>query len=72
MIVPSDGSNLSGQTSSTLSLTNVQSSEAGSYTVVVTNSAGSVTSSAASLTVDPAPVAPTISAHPSSQTAPPV
>jgi len=38
------------------------------FTVVVTNSAGSVTSSTATLTVNPAPVAPSITAQPVSQT----
>jgi hypothetical protein len=37
--------------SSTLSLTNVQPSQAGRYTVVVTNAQGSVTSNEAALTV---------------------
>ena len=38
------------------------------FTVVVTNSAGNVTSNAATLTVNPAPVAPSITAQPSSAT----
>jgi hypothetical protein len=50
---------LSGATSSTLTLTNVQASDTGNYTVVVTNVAGSVTSEVATLTVtNPAPPAP--------------
>jgi hypothetical protein len=40
-----------GATNSTLSLTNVQSADQGSYSVVVSNSAGSATSDPASLTV---------------------
>ena len=47
-----DGAAISGATSSSLGLTNVQSADEGSYTVTVTNSAGSVTSSAATLTVN--------------------
>jgi hypothetical protein len=38
------------------------------FTVVVTNSVGNVTSNAAILTVNPAPVAPSITAQPASQT----
>src|SRR5205085_1613223 len=38
------------------------------FTVVVSNAAGSVTSSAAALTVNAAPVAPTITTQPASQT----
>lgn len=63
-----DGATLAGATSATLSLTNVQAGDAGSYTVTVTNSAGSVTSSAATLTVNPAAAAPTITTQPTSQT----
>ncbi|WP_316810117.1 immunoglobulin domain-containing protein [Pedobacter heparinus] len=47
-----NGTNISGATSASLNLTNVQTTNAGSYTVVVTNSAGSVTSNAAVLTVN--------------------
>lgn len=39
-----DGTNLSGATSATYSLTGTQTNQAGSYTVVVSNLAGSVTS----------------------------
>ncbi|MEK8029231.1 DUF3500 domain-containing protein [Ideonella sp. DXS29W] len=45
------GTSISGATSSTFSIAAVASSDAGSYDVVVSNSAGSVTSSAATLTV---------------------
>jgi len=45
------------------------SSDSGSqFTVVVTNSAGNLTSSVATLTVTPAPVAPSITAQPANQT----
>lgn len=43
--------NISGATAASYSITNVQASHAGSYNVVVTNSAGSVTSNNATLTV---------------------
>ena len=49
------GSPLKGATTSALALTNVQPSDAGSYALVVTNIAGSITSSAATLTVTPLP-----------------
>ncbi|HOC57775.1 MAG TPA: choice-of-anchor Q domain-containing protein, partial [Verrucomicrobiota bacterium] len=53
-----NGTDLAGQTTTALSLSNVQTTQAGSYTVVVTNAAGSVTSAAGVLTVvlPPAPV----------------
>jgi hypothetical protein len=46
-----NGTNVFGATNSTLALTNVQTTDAGSYLVVVTNIAGSVTSAVATLTV---------------------
>ena len=48
-----NGTAISGATSSTYKISSVKSSDAGSYTVTVSNSAGSVTSSAATLTVNP-------------------
>ena len=45
------GTNIAGSTTATLAFANAQTTNAGSYTVVVTNSAGSITSSVASLTV---------------------
>ncbi|MEO6001967.1 MAG: immunoglobulin domain-containing protein [Opitutus sp.] len=50
-----DTTNIAGETGSSLSLTNVQTTAAGTYTVVATNSAGSVTSIGAVLTVNAAP-----------------
>ncbi len=44
---------ISGATSSTLTLNNVQSMDAGNYTLTASNSAGSATSSAAALIVTP-------------------
>lgn len=46
-----NGTNLAGAISSSLSLNNVQPGQAGSYSVVITNAAGSATSSSANLTV---------------------
>lgn len=46
-----NGQNLTGVTASSLSLTNVQFTNAGSYSVVVTNTYGSTTSAVAQLTV---------------------
>lgn len=48
--------NLSGATAASFTLTNIQPINAGDYTVVVTNSFGSITSSVAKLTVNAAPV----------------
>jgi hypothetical protein len=50
-----NGTNIIGATNTTLTLTNVQPNEVGSYAVVVTNPAGSVTSSSATLTVNNVP-----------------
>jgi hypothetical protein len=47
--------NVAGGTSATLALANVQAANAGNYTCVVTNVAGSVTSNSATLTLDPTP-----------------
>lgn len=49
-----NGQPLAGQTAATLSLNNVQSGDAGTYTVVVSNSAGQLTSNPATLSVTPA------------------
>lgn len=51
-----DGVAIAGATGATLSLGNVDESAARSYTVVVTNAAGSVTSTAATLTVSERPI----------------
>ena len=59
------GTNLSGQISTTLSRANVRTNDAGPYTVVVTNMAGSLTSQVATLTVL---VPPTIASQPQSRT----
>jgi hypothetical protein len=48
-----DGNNLPGETNTDLTLTSVNPSMTGTYTVVVSNGDGSVTSVAATLTVSP-------------------
>lgn len=62
------GTDISGATTSTLTLNAVTLASAGTYTVRVSNSAGSVTSNPATLTVNAVAVAPTITTQPQSQT----
>ena len=57
------GTNLSGATNTGYSITNIQPANGGDYTVVITNSFGSITSSVATLTVNAAPL---ISSQPQS------
>jgi len=61
-----NGTNIAGATAATLTLTNVQASQAENYSVLVTNELGSVVSSNAVLTVMLVP--PDITAEPSSVT----
>lgn len=63
-----NGTAITGATGATLTLSSVTTSSAGSYTVVVKNSAGSVTSNPATLTVLTPATAPTITTQPVSQT----
>jgi len=56
---------ITGATTSTLTLTNVQAADAGIYVAVVTNSAGSATSNPATLSVNAS--GPAISVQPQSQ-----
>lgn len=63
-----DGVAITGATLASFTLNNVQLPDAGSYTVVASNSAGIATSEVAVLTVNPVPVAPTITLQPVSQT----
>lgn len=58
-----DGANV-GMNATTFSLATTSVSDAGSYTVTISNAAGSVTSNAALLSVHPAPVAPTFTLQP--------
>jgi hypothetical protein len=60
-----DGDNISGATSATLTITNVQTTNTGTYFVVITNYGGSVTSSNAVLTVGNFP--PEITTQPTNQ-----
>ena len=61
-----NGVNIPGATNAVLAFPNVAASDAGNYSVVVSNTSGTVTSGAAVLTVN---VPPTFSVHPQSQTA---
>jgi LmbE family N-acetylglucosaminyl deacetylase len=60
-----NGANIAGATAASLMLSNVQPAAAGSYTVLVTNMTGSLTSPAAVLTVL---LPPAINAHPQTRT----
>lgn len=59
-----DGAALAGATSATLTLTNVSAASAGAYSVVATNTIGSVTSANATLTVNATAAPPTITTQP--------
>ncbi len=64
-----NGTAISGATSSSYTTPAETTSASGTqFTVVVSNSVGSATSNAATLTVNPAPVAPSITTQPSSAT----
>ncbi|HKD52214.1 MAG TPA: immunoglobulin domain-containing protein, partial [Candidatus Acidoferrum sp.] len=64
-----NGLNIAGATSATYTTPATTTSDNGStFAVVVSNSAGAATSNAATLTVNAAPVAPTITAQPTNQT----
>jgi len=60
-----DGNSISGANSSSYTISSVSTSDAGSYTVTVTNDCGSATSYGADLTVR---TPPSIDSHPSDQT----
>jgi hypothetical protein len=67
-----NGVDLAGATNSALTISSAQNSDAGSYSVVVANIVGSITSNTAQLTVTPAivtpvVVAPVIASHPAAQ-----
>lgn len=61
-----NGTALSGQTGSSLTLSNLNSTDAGTYTCVATNTFGSVTSNSATLTVTGVGTPPTLSVQPAS------
>src|SRR5260370_167271 len=64
-----NGVNIAGATSSSYTTPATTTSDSGStFGVVVTNTAGTVTSASATLTVNAAPVAPTITTQPANQT----
>jgi hypothetical protein len=64
-----NGVNVAGATSASYTSPVTTTSDSGaSFDVVVSNTAGTVTSAAATLTVNPAPVAPTLTAQPGNQT----
>ncbi len=67
-VINGDGSQISGSTTASLTVSNAQTNEDGNYTVIVTNLAGSVTSSVAVLTVAQLPE---INNQPTNQTAGP-
>ena len=65
-----NNTDVAGATSVSLTLTNVQLSDAGSYNVFVTNSAGALSSASATLTVNaPTAQTPVFTVHPISNTA---
>src|SRR5207245_2685828 len=64
-----NGANIAGAISSSYTTPATTTADSGStFRVVVTNTAGTVTSAAATLTVNAAAVAPTITAPPANQT----
>ena len=65
-----NGTSIGGATATNLFFATVSTNDAGGYDVVITNVAGSITSSVATLTVyvPPSGVAPTITTNPQSQT----
>ncbi|MGH7956966.1 MAG: immunoglobulin domain-containing protein, partial [Opitutaceae bacterium] len=63
------GNAIAGATGSTFNIASTTLNDAGSFDVIVSNVAGSVTSNPAMLTVTPAPTAPVITSQPASQNA---
>ena len=63
-----NGVNIAGATAENCSVVNAQSANAGSYRVIISNAAGSVTSTAATLTVNPVVQPPTIVDRPAGAT----
>jgi hypothetical protein len=64
-----NGANIAGANSASYTTSATATTDSGStFDAVVTNTAGTVTSTAATLTVNPAPVAPTITTSPTNQT----
>lgn len=63
-----DNNPISGANSSSYTINSAGTGDAGNYWCDVTNSAGTATSNAASLTVNPLVIAPSFTGHPASQT----
>jgi len=63
-----NGVNIAGATAANCSVVNAQSANVGSYRVIVSNAAGSVTSTAATLTVNPAVQLPVVLTQPAAAT----
>jgi hypothetical protein len=63
-----NGVNIAGSTAPNCSVVNAQSANVGSYRVIVSNAAGSVTSTAATLTVNPAVQLPVVLTQPAAAT----
>ena len=63
-----NGANIAGATSASYTIASAATTDAGTYTVVAANSAGSATSNGASLTVGAATSAPVFTTQPVSQT----
>ena len=63
-----DGATVAGATAASLALASAATTDAGSYTVTITNAYGTVTSAAATITVTTATVPATITASPASTT----
>lgn len=63
-----NSANIAGATSASYTIASVQTSNAGTYRCLVSNAAGTATSTAATLTVNAPPVAPSITAQPQSLT----
>jgi hypothetical protein len=64
-----NGVNIAGATATSYTTPATTTTDSGStFRVIVSNTAGTVTSAAATLTVNPAPVAPTITTQPANQT----
>ena len=62
-----DGVNIAGATTATYTIASATTGDAGTYSAVATNSAGSVTSNGATLTVNTVPAAPNIVTQPQNQ-----
>ncbi|MEI9960552.1 MAG: immunoglobulin domain-containing protein [Limisphaerales bacterium] len=59
-----NGTNIAGATTNFYSITNVQATNAGNYSLVVSDFSGSITSAVATLTVTGIPLPPTITRQP--------